>query len=151
MSLTASVGEPKSFIQICDISRAADDRPYKVAERFYTNLQYLTAHRGRCALRSPYIFTFFGIRVGVGGTAYAQTLLSLRDISPMRGIPSTTRADQRFDNSRMVLFKFTISHGGSKPPPYDVIVYCISRIAVYLRLIFIGASRSRCDSVARRL
>ncbi len=34
----------------------------------------------------------FGIRVGVGGTAYAQTLLSLRDISPMRGIPTTTRA-----------------------------------------------------------
>ena len=27
--------------------------------------------------------------VGVGGTAYAQTLLSLCDISPMRGIPST--------------------------------------------------------------
>ena len=26
-----------------------------------------------------------------GGTAYAQTLLSLCDISPMRGIPSTSR------------------------------------------------------------
>ena len=47
--------------------------------------------------------------VGDGGTAYAQTLLSLCDISPMRGIPSTTRADQRIDNSRMVLFEFAIS------------------------------------------
>ena len=30
------------------------------------------------------------IVVGDGGTAYAQTLLSLCDISPMRGIPSTS-------------------------------------------------------------
>ena len=33
----------------------------------------------------------FGTVVGRDGTAYAQTLLSLCDISPMRGIPSTRR------------------------------------------------------------
>ena len=41
-----------------------------------------------------------------------------------------------------VLFFSKIRHltGGAEPPPYDVIVYYILRIAVYLRLIFIGAS-----------
>ena len=102
---------------------------YQDADKLLT---VLTKDRGKLTLRAR------GVRSRNSRLKSGCQLLAYSEFTVYEG---------RNTQSVQEAVPFTISHGGSKPTPYGfILTFLFSKIA-----ILHGASRSRCDSVARRL